>query len=42
MRPKRIIITSNYEPEEIFEDKMTIEAIRRRFKFEHFNLPFNK
>lgn len=37
IRPKRIIITTNYKPEEIFEDEMTIEAIRRRFKFEKFN-----
>jgi hypothetical protein len=37
IRPTRIVITSNYEPEEIFEDKVTCEAIRRRFKFEHYS-----
>lgn len=36
IRPKRFVITSNYTPEEIFEDQVTCEAIRRRFKFEHF------
>lgn len=32
IRPKRLVITSNYTPEEIFKDKMTIEAVKRRFK----------
>lgn len=36
IRPKRIVITSNYTPEEIFEDQVTCEAIRRRFKFKYF------
>lgn len=31
MRPVRFVVTSNYTPEEIFEDKVTCEAIRRRF-----------
>ena len=32
IRPKKIIITSNYMPDEIFKDKVLVEAIRRRFK----------
>lgn len=40
MRPVRFVVTSNYTPEEIFEDQVTVDAIRRRFKFEHFNKPF--
>ncbi len=35
IRPKRLVITSNYTPEDIFEDEMTQEAIRRRFNFIH-------
>ena len=35
IRPRRIIVTSNYSPEEIFEDQMTIDAIKRRFKMEY-------
>jgi len=34
IRPKRIIVTSNYSPAELFEDKVTLEAIERRFKVE--------
>lgn len=37
IRPTRLVITSNYKPEDIFEDEVTCQAIRRRFKFEHFN-----
>lgn len=39
IRPTRIVITSNYTPEEIFEDQVTCEAIRRRFKFEVYKAP---
>lgn len=36
VRPKRIIVTSQYTPEEIWgEDPAMVEAIRRRFKFMH-------
>lgn len=35
MRPKRIVITSNYQPGTIFEDAELTEAIRRRFKVYH-------
>lgn len=33
LRPKRIIVTSNYLPAEIWDDVMMIEAINRRFEF---------
>lgn len=32
IRPKHIIVTSNYAPEAIFEDSELLEAIKRRFK----------
>lgn len=32
IRPKKIIITSQYSPEEIWDDQQTVDAIRRRFK----------
>lgn len=32
IRPKVICVTSQYSPEEVFEDDSTIAAIRRRFK----------
>lgn len=36
IRPKKIIITSNYSPEECFEKAADLEPIRRRFKVTHF------
>jgi len=42
IRPKRIIVTSNYAPEEIWEDEATLGPIRRRFNCIHFNEPFKK
>lgn len=36
IRPKNIIITSNYSPDEIWSDLATIDPIRRRFKIKHF------
>ncbi|AGA18388.1 hypothetical protein [uncultured marine virus] len=36
IRPKRIIITSNYTPEEIWEEEATLGPIRRRFHITQF------
>lgn len=41
MRPRRIIVTSNYSPEDIWGgDDATLGPIRRRFKVVHFDTPF--
>jgi len=38
IRPKTIVVTSNYTPEELWPDQpVDVEAIRRRFKFTHFS-----
>lgn len=42
IRPKRIIVTSNYTPEEIWEDPKTTGPINRRFARKHFTSLFNK
>jgi len=39
IRPEKIIITSNYVPEDIWDDPATIKAIRRRFIFTHIQSP---
>lgn len=36
IRPKKIIVTSNYEPSEIWKDDVTIAAIHRRFSIKKF------
>lgn len=42
IRPKQVIVTSNYTPSEIWEDKMTQEAIMRRVLMYNFDTPFNR
>lgn len=38
LRPKKIIVTSNYHPQEIWANEpQTLEPILRRFKVSHFN-----
>lgn len=37
IRPLKIIVTSNYTPEECFEKQNDLDPIRRRFKVTHFN-----
>lgn len=37
IRPKKIIITSNFSPEQCFTRPEDLEPIRRRFKVTHFN-----
>jgi len=36
IRPEHIIVTSNYHPNDIWDDNTTIEPIRRRFKVIRF------
>lgn len=40
LRPKRIIVTSNYSIEDVFTDNELQEAIKRRFKVRHIIQPF--
>lgn len=42
IRPKKIVVTSNYHPREIWEDEATLEPILRRFKVTHFVNPFER
>lgn len=38
-RPKKFVVTSNYAPEDIWQDKTTLEPIRRRFRVIHMLSP---
>lgn len=40
IRPRKLIVTSNYHPREIWTDKSDLEPILRRFKITHFATPF--
>lgn len=42
IRPKKIIVTSNYSIDECFVDEATREPLHRRFTSHHFTLPFDK
>lgn len=43
IRPKKIVITSNYSIEDIFgEDKVLTEALKRRFQCKQFLFKYNK
>lgn len=35
IRPKRFVITSQYSPEQVFQDQETLDAVRRRFDVTH-------
>lgn len=37
IRPQKIIVTSNYHPDEIWEDSQTQDPIKRRIKITHFH-----
>lgn len=39
IRPRKVIITSNYLPEEIWDDEKTWQPIRRRYKVTKYLLP---
>lgn len=39
IRPKKIIVTSNYTPQEIWEDSKTHDPINRRYKLVQYKLP---
>lgn len=42
LRPKRLVITSNYRIEDIFPNLVDQQAIKRRFKVEHFPFPYGR
>lgn len=42
LRPKKIIVTSNYHPSDIWQDRSTLDPILRRFKISHFQINLNQ
>lgn len=40
IRPKNVVVTSNYQIDEIFEDQVLVAALRRRFNIVHMLQPF--
>jgi len=40
IRPKKLIVTSNYHPKEIWEGSKDLDPILRRFKLHHYEAPF--
>lgn len=41
IRPKKVVITSQYKLEELFEDQATLEAMKRRCKCIHIGQPIH-
>lgn len=41
IRPRKLIVTSNYSLEDCFQDERNLEPLRRRFKVTHFSKAFN-
>lgn len=39
IRPKKIVVTSQYLPQQIWDDQETLDAITRRFTIRHFGPP---
>lgn len=42
LQHRKLIVTSNYSIEQLWEDEQMREAIKRRFKVTHFSVPFKK
>lgn len=40
IRPKRLLVTSNYSIEACFPEPQDTDAIKRRFKIHHYEAPF--
>jgi len=42
IRPRKIIVTSNYSIKEVFPEKLMHEPLMRRFKVHHYDKPFDR